>query len=366
MGQARCCAQLEGFGRLPRAVVGPNGSARPTVSVAASGPSGVAWSSSGEGLPAILVLPGWLTNLDEDWLTPGFSDLYHRLAEHHRLIRFDRPGTGAADRSHASFAIGDQVPQVVSVLDAARTDQVAILAMGSGCHVALRLAASHPNRVSQLILFRAALRYGHGVTPGAMTPRAATALADLCRSAWDLAASAIAHWVLPNGDPELLAWYAGYQQRAAEGRVAADLIEAVLRSEVERILPQVRAATLIVQRAGARTATMDDGREVAARIAGAQMQAIEGSAHLPQIGNWRRLVGLVEAFLHPASHLTNREVGVLACVEDGDSNAQIAARLGIAEGTVARHLANVFAKLNVSSRSAAVRRAHLSGQLRDR
>lgn len=51
--------------------------------------------------------------------------------------------------------------------------------------------------------------------------------------------------------------------------------------------------------------------------------------------------------------LTAREVEVLRLVARGAGNREIAARLTISEHTVARHLQNIFAKLGVSSRTAA-------------
>ena len=51
--------------------------------------------------------------------------------------------------------------------------------------------------------------------------------------------------------------------------------------------------------------------------------------------------------------LTPRELQVLRLVAVGKSNKQISAALVISEHTVARHLQNIFAKLNVSSRTAA-------------
>jgi DNA-binding NarL/FixJ family response regulator len=54
-----------------------------------------------------------------------------------------------------------------------------------------------------------------------------------------------------------------------------------------------------------------------------------------------------------ASGLTAREVQVLALAASGKTNREIAARLVISERTVARHMSNIFTKLNVSSRTAA-------------
>jgi DNA-binding NarL/FixJ family response regulator len=51
--------------------------------------------------------------------------------------------------------------------------------------------------------------------------------------------------------------------------------------------------------------------------------------------------------------LTAREVEVLRLVVAGKSNPAIAAELVLSEKTVARHLSNIFGKINVSSRTAA-------------
>ena len=54
--------------------------------------------------------------------------------------------------------------------------------------------------------------------------------------------------------------------------------------------------------------------------------------------------------------LTPREREVVALVAEGLTNAQIAFHLSISPGTVRRHLENVFAKLGVHTRTAAVAR----------
>jgi DNA-binding NarL/FixJ family response regulator len=56
--------------------------------------------------------------------------------------------------------------------------------------------------------------------------------------------------------------------------------------------------------------------------------------------------------------LTGREVEVLGLVATGKTNRQIATDLVISEKTVARHISNIFSKLQVSSRSAATAYAY--------
>ncbi|MCB9419834.1 MAG: response regulator transcription factor [Ardenticatenaceae bacterium] len=56
----------------------------------------------------------------------------------------------------------------------------------------------------------------------------------------------------------------------------------------------------------------------------------------------------------PAIDLTERELEVLTAVARGDRNKEIARHLGVTERTVKAHLTNVYNKLGVDSRAAAV------------
>jgi DNA-binding NarL/FixJ family response regulator len=62
---------------------------------------------------------------------------------------------------------------------------------------------------------------------------------------------------------------------------------------------------------------------------------------------------LLQKSSSPTTVLTAREVQVLKLVASGKRNRAIAAKLGISEKTVARHISNIFNKLGISSRAAA-------------
>ena len=82
----------------------------------------------------------------------------------------------------------------------------------------------------------------------------------------------------------------------------------------------------------------------------------------------RALLTLIRPHLHHAyldaerrraqgPPLTPRQSDLLRLVADGHTNAQIARRLGLSEATVRTHLENIYSRLQVSSRTAAVLRA---------
>lgn len=114
-------------------------------------------------------------------------------------------------------------------------------------------------------------------------------------------------------------------------------------------------------RVGLARALNHSGRRAAARQA-----AQEATAGFERLGAARDAVRagtLARALGAPAgpATLTSREREVLGLVAAGLSNKQIAQELVVSEHTVHRHVANVFTKLGVSSRAAAVARASQLG-----
>ncbi len=65
----------------------------------------------------------------------------------------------------------------------------------------------------------------------------------------------------------------------------------------------------------------------------------------------------------PFDQLTNRERDILARLAQGDNNAQIARRLGVAEKTIRNQLSAVFTKLGVTDRLQAALMAREAGIL---
>lgn len=94
-------------------------------------------------------------------------------------------------------------------------------------------------------------------------------------------------------------------------------------------------------------------------IAAVRAAASGESALAPVIAS--RLLSRMRA---PRISLSSREMQVLELVAAGRSNTGVAEALFISETTVKSHLANIFSKLAVSSRTAAVSEARRQGILR--
>ncbi|GAA1231972.1 DNA-binding NarL/FixJ family response regulator [Microbacterium phyllosphaerae] len=73
---------------------------------------------------------------------------------------------------------------------------------------------------------------------------------------------------------------------------------------------------------------------------------------------------LLDRMRAPRVSLSSREIEVLELVAAGRSNSEVAEELFVSETTVKSHLAHIFSKLDVSSRTAAVSAARQKGILR--
>jgi DNA-binding CsgD family transcriptional regulator len=95
---------------------------------------------------------------------------------------------------------------------------------------------------------------------------------------------------------------------------------------------------------------------------GARMEIDAASEVFEQLGARpdaeRAAALLARDAVAPSGGLTGREVEVLRQIAAGKTNRAIAAELSISEKTVARHISNIFTKLDLSSRSAATAYAY--------
>ncbi len=101
------------------------------------------------------------------------------------------------------------------------------------------------------------------------------------------------------------------------------------------------------------------GRDPEASVNAARslLRQLDAPIYMERLRALATELGLPEHDATATGRLTPREKEVLALIAEGLSNKQIAERLVISQGTVIRHVANIFAKLGVNNRTAAARAA---------
>ena len=149
--------------------------------------------------------------------------------------------------------------------------------------------------------------------------------------------------------------------RLAEGDPAAALerLRHALRRWRDLGLPYEEARARLLAGAAVTLLGDADGGRVELQAARAGFERLGAAADASQA------TALLQGRHRPGRLLTGREVEVLRLVASGMGNREIAGTLHLSEHTVARHMQNVFAKLGVSSRAAAISRAIEQDQLTD-
>ncbi len=115
----------------------------------------MAFQVFGSGPVDVLLMPGYFTNVDENWRMPEIAEVHRRIGTFARVIIMDRRGVGLSDR----LALGNTEPlethvdDVVCVLDATHAQSVFLVASESATALALLVAATHPERVRALALY---------------------------------------------------------------------------------------------------------------------------------------------------------------------------------------------------------------------
>jgi pimeloyl-ACP methyl ester carboxylesterase len=112
---------------------------------ARSGDVQLAYQVVGEGELDVVVVPSFFSNIELDWELPPRARVLGELASFARLIQFDRRGTGMSGGVAAATPLEEQIDDVRAVLDAAASEQPALIAIAEGCALAVLFAASHPS-----------------------------------------------------------------------------------------------------------------------------------------------------------------------------------------------------------------------------
>jgi pimeloyl-ACP methyl ester carboxylesterase/DNA-binding CsgD family transcriptional regulator len=314
----------------------------------------IAYATVGSG-PPLLVPALWIGHLELEWGFAEFRAFIEALARDRTVIRYDRAGTGLSDRGRHEPTVEAEVRTIEAIADALGLSELALLGISWGACPAVAYAARHPERVRALVVCGG---YAHGEAIAPEPLRAA--MLDTVRAHWGAGSRMLADVWLPGADADTRDRFARLQRASATPEVAAAMLDAVYRADVRELLPHVRAPALVVHRRRDRAMPFAQGRELAARLPGARLVALDGDLHPPWLGDSDAVIAAVRGFLDPrreasdgSGPLSTRETEVLRLVAEGLSDAEIAGRLFVSQHTVHRHVANIRTKLGQPSRAAA-------------
>jgi class 3 adenylate cyclase len=125
----------------------------PEVRYARSADASIAYQVLGEGPVDLVYLPPW-GNLVWNWQWPPYAQFLRRLASFSRLIVIDRRGFGCSSGGGPAASFEVDVDDLFAVIEDAQGPPPAVFGADGGL-APLLAAATHPERVSALILFHA-------------------------------------------------------------------------------------------------------------------------------------------------------------------------------------------------------------------
>jgi class 3 adenylate cyclase len=252
---------------------------RPKTQYVTVGDSEVAYQVLGDGPLDLIFFTGIGSHLEFilDWAGP----FLRRLASFSRLVLFDRRGTGASDpvALNAIPTWEEATEDVLAVLDAVRSEHAAIYAEADAGPIAVLFAATHPDRVSALVLGNTSARLvADDDYPIGLSVDNVEAILDLFALQWGTAE--LVELVAPDlaQDKELVELLARQWRSALTPRAAGALWRTLLEADVRDALSSLQAPTLILHATESDIVPLSHGRYLADHIAGARLLERPGRA----------------------------------------------------------------------------------------
>ena len=243
----------------------------------------IAYEVFGEGPRDLVLVHGWVTNLELIWEHPRVARALERLGSFCRVLNFDKRGTGLSDRVPLDRlpTLEERMDDVRAVMDAASCRRAVLFGHSEGGPMSLLFAAAYPERVEGLVLYGTfATRRWHEDYPWAPTPEERERHVRAVREGW----GGIVH--LPElapgvmNDEEFREWWARYLRSSASPAGAAALTSMNSDADVRAVLPTIHVPTLIVHRTGDRRTDVRGARWMAEQIPGARFVELPGEDHL--------------------------------------------------------------------------------------
>ncbi|MDM0108047.1 adenylate/guanylate cyclase domain-containing protein [Variovorax sp. J22R24] len=270
----------------------------PTTHYAKSGGVNIAYQTIGNGPRDLVLVPGWVSNLDVFWEEPGLARMLSRLASFSRLIMFDKRGTGLSDRVTDMPSLEVRMDDVRAVMDAVGSQHAALFGYSEGGAMCALFAATYPDRATALIMGGAFSRRIKGPDyPWGPTREQALAFAEEVERNWGGTVGIEQRWPSKADDERCRHWWAHWLRSSASPAAAAALLRMNMDIDIRHVLPAVRVPTLILHSRNERLIDFGASQYMCERISGAKLVELHGIDHIPWGCDCEVILDEVEEFL---------------------------------------------------------------------
>ncbi|MGH7356023.1 MAG: adenylate/guanylate cyclase domain-containing protein [Candidatus Rokuibacteriota bacterium] len=272
--------------------------AKPETHYARSGDVNIAYQVVGEGPRDLVLVPGWVSNIDTFWEEPSIVRYYQRLASFSRLVLFDKRGTGLSDRVSDVPNLETRMDDVRAVMDAVHSPRAALFGISEGGAMCLLFAATYPERTTALVTHGSFARrtwapdYPWGPTKEEFLRFVEGAVRDWGGSVGlEARVPSMAH------DPRFREWWGRWLRSSASPGAYRALMQMNAEIDARHVLPAIRVPTLILHRVGDKAVPVEASRYMAEQIPGAKYVELAGDDHPPWAGNADTVLDEIEEFL---------------------------------------------------------------------
>jgi 3-oxoadipate enol-lactonase len=231
-------------------------------------------TGSGPPLLAIMGMSGTSLHWGEPFLGP--------LREHFDVIAYDHRGVGASSRLEGELTTAQMAEDAAGLLTALELDSAHVLGISMGGMVAQELALAHPDRIRTLTL---GCTYCGGEGSALAAPQALQRLTEAMMSG-DRARALRAGWEI-DVSPTMAAdaeAYARFEAIAHRRAVALPVIMAQMQAcaahNTNARLGDLKMPTLVIHGTADELLPVQNGRLIASRIPGSQLEILDGIGHL--------------------------------------------------------------------------------------
>jgi pimeloyl-ACP methyl ester carboxylesterase len=270
----------------------------PVTKFTRAGDVSIAYQTYGSGERDLIVVPGWISNIELFWEEPRVSRFFGDLGRFSRVILFDKRGTGLSDRNTESATLEERMDDVRAVMDAVGSERAALLGYSEGGPMCCLFAVTYPERTDALILV------GSYAT---LKPKPDHPWGRSEETQQSMQEGVVNDWGAPIGlemrapsvadDPQFQRWWSRYMRMSASPASAWALNSMNYQIDVRQLLSSIRVPTLVIHATGDRTIPIECGRYLAQHIPDAHLVELNTADHLPYVGCPEEIANQADEFL---------------------------------------------------------------------